>query len=415
MLVHMQLFFGFVKNLKHARHAIMFFVSISKYTNAFPGMDMKPTILIVDSASENLMAMKDLLRAHYIVRMAASGEGAFQKMDELPRPALVLLDESLPDMDGYAVLHDMRASFMTADIPVLMLSSSADAFGGRRALEEGAADVLRKPIVPALLLARVATHIELRRLRNAARDELGRVNRLVAERTKQVVEVRDAAIMAIACLAEAGDSDTARHVRRTQRYFTALAREMRFHGSYRAALGDIDIALMAQAVPLHDIGKLRVPDAILNKPGRLTVEEFDVMKQHTVFGRDAIACVAAALGGDTRFLRYAQEIAGSHQEKWNGSGYPEGLAGTAIPLAARLMAVADVYDALISSRIYKPTFTHETAIELIRQGSGEHFDPDIVDALLVVENEFRAIAAGGYENMPVPDPLPFGERRQLAR
>jgi putative two-component system response regulator len=378
-------------------------------------MDMKPTILIVDSASENLMAMKAVLRDRYTVRMAASGEGAFQMVEELPRPELVLVDESLADMDGYAVLHELRASFLTADIPVLMLSGSADAFGGRRALEEGAADVLRKPVLPELLRARVATHIELRRLRNATKDELSRVNRLVAERTRQVVEVRDAAIMAIACLAEAGDSDTARHVRRTQRYFTTLARELRFHGSYRFELGDIAIALMAQAVPLHDIGKLRVSGAILNKPGRLTPDEFEQMKQHTIFGRDAIAVVANAVGGDTRFLRYAHEIAGSHQEKWNGSGYPEGLAGTDIPLSARLMAVADVYDALISPRVYKPTFTHETAIELIRQGSGEHFDPDIVNALLVVENEFRTIATGAYEKIEVPDPLPFGERRQMVR
>jgi putative two-component system response regulator len=378
-------------------------------------MDIKPTILIVDSASENLMAMKALLRPHYTVRMAASGEGAFQKVQELPRPELVVLDESLPDMDGYAVLQELRASFLTADIPVLILTQAAEAFGCRRALDAGAADVLRMPVASELLLARVATHIELRRLRNAGKDELARVNRLVGERTKQVVEVRDAAIMAIACLAEAGDADTARHVRRTQRYFTALARELRFHGDYRAALGDIDIALMAQAVPLHDIGKLRVPEAILNKPGRLTAEEFEVMKQHTVFGRDAIACVATAVGGDTRFLRYAVEIAGSHQEKWNGTGYPDGLSGTDIPLSARLMAVADVYDALISPRVYKPTFTHETAIELIRQGSGEHFDPDVVDALLVVENEFKTIAAGVYEKPGVGEALPFGERRMMVR
>lgn len=378
-------------------------------------MDIKPTILIVDSASENLMAMKTLLRERYTVRMAASGEGAFQKMEALPRPELVVLDESLPDMDGYAVLQELRASFLTADIPVLMLSASADAFGGRRALEAGAADVLRKPVLSELLFARIGTHIELRRLRNAGKDELGRVNRLVAERIKQVVDVGDAAIMAIACLAEAGDADTARHVRRTQRYFTVLARELRFHGTYRVELGDGDIALMAQAVPLHDIGKLRVPDAILNKPGRLTAEEFEIMKQHTVLGRDAIASVAAALGGDTRFLRYAHEIAGSHQEKWNGTGYPDGLSGTDIPLSARLMAVADVYDALISERVYKPAFTHETAIELIRQGRGAHFDPDVVDALLVVENEFRQIAVYAYEKQEAPAALPFGERRHRVR
>jgi putative two-component system response regulator len=378
-------------------------------------MDIKPIILIVDSASENLMAMKTVLRERYTVRMAASGEGAFQQMNEVPHPALVVLDESLPDMDGYAVLQELRASFLTAEIPVLMLSGSADAFGGRKALEAGAVDVLRKPVLSDLLLARIATHLELMRLRNASRDEPGRVNRLVTERTKQVVEVRDAAIMAIACLAEAGDTNTARHVRRTQRYFTTLARELRFHPTYRLELGDLDIALMAQAVPLHDIGKLRVPDAILNKPGRLTPDEFEVMKQHTVYGRDAIASVAGALGGDTRFLRHAHDIAGSHQEKWNGTGYPEGLQGLEIPLSARLMAVADVYDALISERVYKPTFTHETAIELIRQGRGEHFDPDVVDALLVVENEFRMIAVDAYEHHQAPEPLPFGERRQRAR
>ena len=205
--------------------------------------------------------------------------------------------------------------------------------------------------------------------------------------------MQDATIMAMATLAESRDSNTSSHLRRTQLLFTALARELRFHARFSLELNDENIALMSKAAPLHDIGKVAIPDAILMKPGRLTPDEFNIMKLHTVHGRDAIADVEKTLGGSNPFLRYAREITYSHQEKWDGSGYPEGLRGEQIPLAARLMAVADVYDALISKRVYKPAFTHETAVELIRQGRDEHFDPDIVDAMLVIEERFRAIGA----------------------
>jgi putative two-component system response regulator len=178
-----------------------------------------------------------------------------------------------------------------------------------------------------------------------------------------------------------------------QRYVVALARQLQPHPRFAHELSNRNIDFLCKAAPLHDIGKVGIPDAILLKPGRLSEAEFEQMKLHTVYGRDAIAGVEQHLGFTNDFLRFAREIAYSHQEKYNGSGYPQGLAGEAIPVSARLMAVADVYDALISRRVYKPAFTHETAIELIRQGSGEHFDPDVVDAMLMAEEQFMAIAA----------------------
>lgn len=211
----------------------------------------------------------------------------------------------------------------------------------------------------------------------------------------------DAAILAMAALAEAHDPHIGRHLLRTQRLVAALAAELRFHERFRAMLTPSLIALLVKAAPLHDIGKSRLEVALLTAPGRLTAEQFAVMRTHTSCGRDAIEAVADALGGSTPFLRCAAEIAFSHQEKWDGSGYPQALAGEAIPVAARLMAAADVYDALISARSYRPAFTHETAIELIRQGSGAHFDPDVVDAVLAIEERFRDIAAE-LADLPLP-------------
>ena len=353
----------------------------------------KATILVADSESDNLVLMKELLQARYHVKLAGSGADAMRLAALAPRPDLILLDASLPDMDGQAVLHELRGDFLNADIPVIFLTAAGEPADERRAFRDGAADVIVKPLNAESLHARVAIHLELKSLRAMHKNRDSQLDYLVAERTRDAVRMQDATILAMATLAESRDANTANHLLRTQRFFTVLARELRFHARFAAELNDASIALMSRAAPLHDIGKVGVPDAILMKPGRLTPDEFNLMKQHTVQGRDAIAGVEKTLGGTNPFLRYAREITYSHQEKWDGSGYPQGLKGEQIPLSARLMAVADVYDALISKRVYKPAFTHETAVELIRQGRGEHFDPDIVDAMLVIEEQFRAIAA----------------------
>ena len=198
--------------------------------------------------------------------------------------------------------------------------------------------------------------------------------------------------MAFSSLAETRDNETGKHIRRTQNYVSALANALADHPRFVGQLDRSTIELLHKSAPLHDIGKVAIPDRILLKPGRLTPEEFEVMKTHTIHGRAAIETVEASLNEDDSFLLVAREIASFHHEKWDGTGYPHGLAGEDIPLAARLMAVADVYDALISRRVYKPPMPHQEAMEIIREGIGHHFDPDIAQAFLVIEADIAVIA-----------------------
>lgn len=232
----------------------------------------------------------------------------------------------------------------------------------------------------------------------ASNDEFGRIardtNRMVASlraRRHEVQVTQDVAILALATLAETRDNETGGHILRTQNYVRALAEHLRHHPRFRDSLSDEDIDLLHKSAPLHDIGKVGIPDRILLKPGKLTEDEWAIMKTHPDIGREALR-VAEEQFGSTSFLRHARDIAGTHHEKWDGSGYPRGLAGDAIPVSGRLMALADVYDALISKRVYKPAFSHEKARAIIVEGRGGHFDPDVVDAFLAIEDTFQAIA-----------------------
>jgi putative two-component system response regulator len=363
----------------------------------------KPIVLIVDGAAHRLIAMHGVLRDLYDIELADDGQAALAIARQVPRPELVLLAAALPGTpDGYEVCRALKASPDTAAIPVLMLLDvDGDADAGaeigieeasQRAFAAGAADAMPLPVPPDALRARVATHLQLRQSRALLRDEERRLEHLVEQRTDSQNRMFEAMVWAMASLAETREYETANHIRRIQHYVEALARQLQSHPHFADELSDEHIRLLYQAAPLHDIGKVSIPDAILLKPGRLTDDEFTIMKLHTLHGRDVIAGVERHLGYSNTFLRYAREIAHSHQERYDGSGYPQGLAGEAIPMSARLMAVADVYDALISRRVYKPAFTHETALELVRQGSGEHFDPDVVDAMLMVEEQFMEIA-----------------------
>ncbi len=356
-------------------------------------IDFKATVLLVDGAADRLVGLEELLQTRYHVLLARSGADAIRLSRQMPVPDLVLLAARLPDMESGAVLREMTSHFISGDIPVLVFSKPEQAADDEaRALHDGAADVLPGTVTPALLLARLALHTELRRSRAMLAERERHFAHLVSEKSREAAQMQDATVLAMASLAESRDPDIANHIRRTQHYVAALARELRFHANYTSELSDDNIALLFKAAPLHDIGKVGVADAILFKAGKLTDSEFEQMKLHTVYGRDAIAGVEQTLGASNAFLRFAREITWSHHEHWDGSGYPQALSGTAIPLSARLMAVADVYDALICERRYRPAFTHETAVELIRQGRGEHFDPDVVDAMLVIEDKFRTIA-----------------------
>jgi putative two-component system response regulator len=226
------------------------------------------------------------------------------------------------------------------------------------------------------------------------RDQNSFLELEVAKRTVEITAIQDVTIHVLASLAETRDSDTGNHIRRTQHYVKVLAEHLRFHSRFSHFLdNDKIITILFKSAPLHDIGKVGIPDKILLKPGKFTVEEFEIMKLHTVLGRDSILQAERELGLEVPFLKYAKEIAYSHQEKWDGSGYPQGLAGDDIPISARLMAVADVYDALISRRVYKEGMPHERAVQIITDGKGSHFDPDMVDAFLELQHEFQAIAA----------------------
>jgi putative two-component system response regulator len=355
-------------------------------------MDAKATILIASGSADELVQLEGMLQERHHVKMARHGDDLLRIVAQSPRPDLIVLDAHLPGEGGFAMFAELRATFLTIDIPVLLLVGEDAREDQRRAMREGLDDIVGRPVAPEILLRRVDTQLTLKHTRALLQDQHSHFEHLVAERTREVALLQDATVMAMATLAESRDPQVGKHLRRTQHYVAALARELRFHAAHTAELTDQNISWLYKAVPLHDIGKAAVPDTILLKPGKLTDEEFEAMKRHTVYGRDAVANVERTLGHANQFTRYAGEIAYSHHEKWDGSGYPQGLAGQAIPLAARLMAVADVYDALITPRPYRPAFTHETAVELIRQGSGEHFDPDVVDAMLKIEEKLRDIA-----------------------
>ncbi|TFW27809.1 two-component system response regulator [Massilia arenosa] len=353
----------------------------------------KQTILIVDDTPDNIMLLSRLLKEKYNTKVATNGATALQIATSTPELDLILLDVMMPGMDGYETCRALKANPATADIPVIFLTAKSQVEDEAMGLTLGAVDYLTKPISPPILFARVATQLTLRRARQQLEEQNENLERIVAERTRQLSLMQDATIMAMASMAETRDNETGNHIRRTQNYVKALAESLRQHPRFHESLSDEAIELLYKSAPLHDIGKVGIPDRILLKPGKLDRDEFEIMKLHAVYGRDTIMLVEKHLGGSNSFLMYAREIAHSHQEKWDGSGYPQNLVGDEIPLSARLMAVADVYDALISERVYKPAFSHQDALDIMKKGRGTHFDPDILDAFIEIEQRFAAIAA----------------------
>ncbi|MGF6092295.1 HD-GYP domain-containing protein [Pseudomonas sp. 18173] len=350
------------------------------------------TVLVVDDTPDNLMLMTDLLKDRYRVKAANSGEKALRVLQGDPLPDLILLDIMMPGLSGHQVAQQLQGAPRTRDIPIIFLTALASIEDEIQGLELGAVDYITKPISPPLVLARVETQLKIKAAADFLRDRNDFLEQEVQRRTQEVMAIQDVTIQAMASLAETRDNETGNHIRRTQNYVRLLAELLRDHPRFRHFLNDETIRQLFKSAPLHDIGKIGIPDHILLKPGRLTPEEFEVIKTHTTLGRDAIQHAEDQLGVSVGFLRIAKEIAYSHQEKWDGSGYPEGLAADDIPVSARLMAVADVYDALISRRVYKAGMSHEQAVEIIRQGRSSHFDPDICDAFLSSAEQFRTIA-----------------------
>ncbi len=350
------------------------------------------TILVVDDTPDNLVLMTGLLRDTYRVKVANRGEKAIKIAASDPAPDLILLDIMMPGLDGYEVCRQLKAEPKTREIPIIFLTAKSQIEDETRGLEMGAVDYITKPISPPIVMARVKNHLALKSANDFLRDQNAYLEAEVRRRTAEVTAVQDVTIHALASLAETRDSDTGNHIRRTKHFVRLLAEKVRYHPRFQAELDDRTIDVLFKSAPLHDIGKVGIPDRILLKPGRFEPEEFEVMKTHTTLGRDAIEKAEKELGLEVPFLKAAKEIALYHQEKWDGSGYPEGLSGEDIPLSARLMAVADVYDALVSRRVYKEGMSHQQAVEIIRNGQGNHFDPDLVGAFLELQDEFQKIS-----------------------
>jgi len=298
----------------------------------------------------------------------------------------------MPEMDGYEVCERLKKNPATAHVPVIFLTARIEVEDETHAFECGAVDFITKPVIPPVVLSRVNAHLQVKKITDILRNQNDFLDAEVQRRTIELSAIQDVTIMVMTSLAETRDNETGNHIRRTQNYVKLLAESLRRRGHFADQLSDRQIELLFKSAPLHDIGKVGIPDNILLKPGRLTEQEWEVMRTHAKLGKDSIARAEAELGLEVDFLKSAKEIAVAHHEKWDGSGYPYGLAGDQIPLAARLMALADVYDALISRRVYKAPMAHEQAVEIILQSRDRHFDPRVVDAFLEAEAAFKSIS-----------------------
>ncbi|WP_295436376.1 HD domain-containing phosphohydrolase [uncultured Thiodictyon sp.] len=387
--------------------------------------DARSTVLVVDDTPENLLVLGEILQPEFRVRVANGGARALVVAHTKPPPDLILLDVMMPGLDGYAVLERLRGDPVTALVPVIFVTALDAVQDEERGFALGAVDYITKPVRAAIVRARVRTHLLLKHARDALALRNDALEAEVARRVREGQIAQDVSIRALASLAETRDPETGNHLRRTQAYVQCLAQRLTDHPRFRTALSPRGVRMIVQAAPLHDIGKVGIPDHILLKHGRLTGAEYAVMQTHSRIGSDAIddamrgamseteyaalrehcrlghAALAAALAGPggaadpgpLEFLLIAQAIARSHHECWDGSGYPDGLQGDDIPVAARLMALADVFDALVFRRVYKPAMAVDAAIEEIRAHRGTHFDPDVVDAFLADQGRFRAIAS----------------------
>ncbi|KIX12661.1 HD domain-containing phosphohydrolase [Dethiosulfatarculus sandiegensis] len=364
-------------------------------------------VLVVDDSEANVDIMVDALGDDYDVSVAMDGHAALEAIYESP-PDLILLDILMPGLDGYEVCRRLKAEATTAGIPVIFLTAMSEVGDKTRGFKLGAVDYITKPFEVLEVQARLKTHLSLVLASREQKQQNEILEEKVQERTRELLLTQDVIIHSLTTLCETRDDETGGHILRTQFYVDTLAKRLLSNSPYTGQL-DLDmIRLFFKSAPLHDIGKVGVPDAILFKPGPLTQREFAIMQGHCELGRRTLEN-SEKLFLDKNipsFLVHAKDIAHTHHERWDGSGYPRGLAGEEIPLSGRIMALADVYDALISKRAYKQPSTHDQAADIITQQIGSHFDPVLVEAFLAVQNEFQAIAnrfADPEQKPPMPD------------
>jgi len=350
----------------------------------------RKTIFLVDDNITNLTMGRNVLSGHYNVATVDSGQRML-KMLEKNIPDMILLDVEMPEMNGYDAIKIIKSKKETQNIPIIFLTAKSDSESELEGLSLGAIDYIIKPFSPPLLLKRIETHL----LVESQKEELLNYNKnlqsLVDAKTRTVLELQNAILRAMAELVENRDDITGKHLERTQSYLSLLIKAIANHPLYKDEISGWNIDLVLLSSQLHDVGKIVVKDEILKKPGKLTNEEFSEIKKHAIFGEKIIDKIKRN-ATEHEFLEHARIFATTHHEKWDGTGYPRGLKGTNIPLQGRLMAIADVYDALVSDRPYKMAFAHEDAVKIILEEKGTHFDPDLVDIFIGISDKFKEVA-----------------------
>jgi putative two-component system response regulator len=346
-------------------------------------------IVLVDDDISNLRMGRIALSENYEVYTAPSAEKLFDLLKRY-KPHLILLDIDMPDMDGYETIRVLKNSPETKDIPVIFLTGKSNPDNELEGLELGAIDYITKPFVTKLLNKRVELHLRIIEQDEELRKFNENLQAMVDAKTKNVIDLQLSILKTVADLVERRDGDTGGHIMRTQANLRILLDALMKSGLYSDQIDpNWDLELVILSSQLHDVGKIAIDDSILRKPGKLNEDEFNKIKQHTIYGSEIIDRMIGSIPVDNEFLNYAKVFAETHQEKWDGSGYPHGLTGEEIPLLGRLMAIADVYDALVSKRPYKEPYTHEEAVRIILEGRGSHFDPILVDVFEQISGEFR--------------------------
>ncbi|WP_152220341.1 two-component system response regulator [Pseudomonas sp. SCB32] len=349
-------------------------------------------ILVVDDQPDNLMLMSELLMDRYQVRVAPSGAKALRLVQSDPRPDLVLLDIMMPEMDGYEVCRQLKADPATRDIPVIFLTGMVNASDEQKGLDLGAVDYITKPISPPVTLARIRAHLNLKANADFLRDKSEYLELEVRRRARELQAIQDATLEAMATLCDLRDNAHSQHLVRIEHYMRLLGSTLALRNEFSNELSVENIELLSRSAQLHDIGKVAVPDRILHHPGQLDEADQAIMQSHTTVGHDALAAAERKLGYPADFLRYAKEIAHSHHERWDGGGYPEGLAGERIPMAARMLMLIDCYDEMTSRHAYRTSLGPDEAAARIKAGSGSQFDPRMVEAFSEAAEGFASIA-----------------------
>jgi len=347
--------------------------------------DERDVILIVDDIEINRLILREILQDDYRIVEAESGSEAFELLyEEKLSPTVVLLDIMMPDIDGFQVLERIKGSTDTSHIPVLFITAADSEDTESRGLKEGAADYITKPFNHDVVRARVDNHINLARYRH-------KLEQLVAKKAAEVTKTYEQTLEILATIIEYRNLESGAHIRRTTLLTEIIVAKMLNMERFRPLLLAQNVLSLVKASALHDIGKIGISDSILLKPGKLTPDEFEVIKTHTSIGSQIIDSIAASLPDNDMYLKYAYDICHYHHERWDGTGYPCGLKGEEVPISARIISVVDVYDALVSPRCYKGAYPHDVSLEIITEGRGTQFDPDIVDILPELSTLFKGV------------------------